>query len=184
VDGDKPIFFSILNKPLDNTIAAGVEKLIKNLFAFKIMSSFSLVSPPTIPHPHILTRHPPTPPSPIFSLYRNPLSLHAHNTTPTNLSSPYGPIQTSKLDTVAKISRGSFRISSLSNIERELGTGSQDDEEEEIEGVSPTSVLPDRWDVLGLGQAMVFLSFLLCFSWILFPFSFYSLFSCSVDVGG
>lgn len=85
---------------------------------------------------------------------------------------------------MAKISRGSFRISSLSNIERELGTGSQDDEDEEIEGVSPTSVLPDRWDVLGLGQAMVFLSFLLCFSWILFPFSFYYLFSCSVDVGG
>ncbi|KAG6752053.1 hypothetical protein NC652_031337 [Populus alba x Populus x berolinensis] len=119
------------------------------------MSSFSLVSPPTIPHPHIITRHPPPPSSPIFSLYRNTLSLHAHNTTPTNLSSPYGPIQTSKLDTVAKTSRGSFRISSLSNIERELGTGSQDDEEEEIEGVSPPSVLPDRWDVLGLGQAMV-----------------------------
>ncbi|KAG6750912.1 hypothetical protein POTOM_045427 [Populus tomentosa] len=149
------------------------------------MSSFSFVSPPTIPHPHIITRHPPPPSSPIFSLYRNPLSLHAHNTTPTNLSSPYGPIQTSKLDTVAKTSRGSFRISSLSNIERELGTGSQDDEEEEIEGVSPPSVLPDRWDVLGLGQAMVFLSFLpFCFSWILSPFSFYSLFSCSVDFSG
>lgn len=56
---------------------------------------------------------------------------------------------------MAKTSRGSFRISSLSNIERELGTGSQDDEEEEIEGVSPPCVLPDRWDVLGLGQAMV-----------------------------
>jgi len=87
---------------------------------------------------------------------------------------------------VAKTSRGSFRISSLSNIERELGTGSQDDEEEEIEGVSPTSVLPDRWDVLGLGQAMVFVSFFpsFWFSWILFLFSLYSLFSCSVDVGG
>ncbi|KAG5233031.1 fructokinase [Salix suchowensis] len=120
-------------------------------------SFFSLLSPPTTSHPHIITRHPPPPSSPIFSLYRNPLSLYAHNTTSTNLSSLHGPIQTSKLDTMAKISHGSFRVSSLSNFERELGTGSQDDDdgEEEIEGVTPTSDLPDRWDVLGLGQAMV-----------------------------
>lgn len=84
---------------------------------------------------------------------------------------------------MAKISHGSFRVSSLSNFERELGTGSQDDDdgEEEIEGVTPTSDLPDRWDVLGLGQAMVLLSFL--------PFCFLGYFffvstPCSVDVGG
>lgn len=41
----------------------------------------------------------------------------------------------------------------------ESGSEEEEEEEEDMEALSPTAVLPERWDVLGLGQAMVFLFF-------------------------
>lgn len=68
---------------------------------------------------------------------------------------------------------GTGEFSSGSEEEEEDDEGNSSDEEfvvgiEDADQINPSSSrLPDRWDVLGLGQAMVISHFLFCFLSIL-----------------
>ncbi|KAJ9185627.1 hypothetical protein P3X46_005235 [Hevea brasiliensis] len=140
--------------------------------------SFSLLSlPPTtaaLLSPHY---HSPFFP-PIFSLYPHS-SLYGYTTTITILPCHYRPRERcGRVGSMDKRLDGHFRVSSCSSFEggREEGEldgrswrgqnekgqvgeenfeSGREEEEEDIEALSPTAVLPERWDVLGLGQAMV-----------------------------
>ncbi|XP_065853381.1 uncharacterized protein [Euphorbia lathyris] len=114
--------------------------------------SFSLLSPP-ISSP---TSHPPFPP--IFSLSHFS-SLYAFSPSTSSLSSHHRtrPIFLS----MDKRPNAHFRVSSrsrfLPNVKAEDddydSAIEEEDDEDEIDSL--TSSVPERWDVLGLGQAMV-----------------------------
>ncbi|KAJ8771345.1 hypothetical protein K2173_026522 [Erythroxylum novogranatense] len=137
------------------------------------MSSSSLLSPALLvcpPSPFLSV--------PVFSLCYSNSSLYA---LPSPFSFPschYSPARTSKLYSMGRNPRRFCRASCSSSTssgvaeggefgsgygqngeegedDDEDGSGSEEVVEEYIEGYSPNSVLPERWDVLGLGQAMV-----------------------------
>ncbi|KAK9272276.1 hypothetical protein L1049_002647 [Liquidambar formosana] len=131
--------------------------------------SFSLLSPPLSPTPHIKTFYAPLY-TPLFSLlsYHSPSKLHHLHTQFPHASS----IITANLFSMARgvnLSRV-FRASSSSSFSfngkesEDRSEGNMIDEEEEEEGEEEeecelvergVSAVPERWDVLGLGQAMV-----------------------------
>lgn len=147
--------------------------------------SFFLLSPPISSPLRLTTRSLLSPP--IFSLYPHSSSCSSlyGRCTPrrTILSFHYRARGESKVNSMAKSSNRSFSICYYSSssfgggggnaelegrsreIEEEVedddGSGSEE-EEVEIEGIAPTSVSPERWDVLGLGQAMVISCFPVC----------------------
>ncbi|EEF42397.1 Ribokinase, putative [Ricinus communis] len=122
--------------------------------------------------------------SPVFSPYLYSSCLYGYTTKIPPVLSCQRPKKRRGLyyyDSMEKRPDGHFRVCScstfgegeLDNINRNRmmekgqieedddGCGNQEEEEDEeddvdeIDAVSPTGVLPDRWDVLGLGQAMV-----------------------------
>ncbi|WCJ27769.1 pfkB-like carbohydrate kinase family protein [Euphorbia peplus] len=108
--------------------------------------SFSLLSPPPTSHPSF---------PPIFSLPSFSSSLYAFSPSPSSsLSSHRRPRILVSMD---KIPHAHFRVSSPSRVkpqDDDYGSSiEEDDEEGEIDSL--VSSVPDRWDVLGLGQAMV-----------------------------
>lgn len=119
-----------------------------------LSSSFSLSCPP----PHIIGSSPspplysPTLPRLCFFLYPSTARPHLHHKAMTR--GPHGFLRTS--------SSCSFRAAGF-----ESGSAADDDEEEDIEdeeldGDFGSPFLPERWDVLGLGQAMVISCFTAC----------------------
>lgn len=115
--------------------------------------SLSLSCPP----PHIIGSspspplHSPTLPRLCFFLYPSTARPHLHHKAMTR--GPHGFLRTS--------SSCSFRAAGF-----ESGSAADDDEEdiegEELDGDFGSPFLPERWDVLGLGQAMVISCFTAC----------------------
>ncbi|XP_021910773.1 uncharacterized protein LOC110824509 [Carica papaya] len=103
--------------------------------------------------------------SPTFSLY--PHSSLNKIAFPAVFSHCYGPTHCFRLDFMARKRHGQFWVSASptsrangdfegfrgGDREEEDG-GETEDEDDEVEGEIMASVLPERWDVLGLGQAM------------------------------
>ncbi|KAF5749251.1 putative Ribokinase [Tripterygium wilfordii] len=144
------------------------------------MSSLSLLSPPNLSPFHITTTSPSS--SPLLILHSRS-SLYGDCSTTTTAPrafvswhcraterSVFSPMQKSRDgysrvcsfsrfrgDTGGDVEKGSEEIQAEAGDD---GSGTEEEEEEEegeqeIGHLSPTSVLPERWDVLGLGQAMV-----------------------------
>ncbi|KAJ9180917.1 hypothetical protein P3X46_009104 [Hevea brasiliensis] len=141
--------------------------------------SFSLLYPSISSLPpttaSLLSPHSPSPFfAPDFSLYAHS-SIYGYTTTRTILSCHYRPRERCGVGSMDKRPDGHFRVCSCSRFtaSREEGDlegrrgknekvqveDEEDDngsmEEEEEEEREDTAVLPERWDVLGLGQAMV-----------------------------
>ncbi|GAV70651.1 PfkB domain-containing protein [Cephalotus follicularis] len=106
---------------------------------------------------------------PIFSLYPHFSPLYGHVTFSKNeFSFNIRSRERSRIAHFTKMRHGYTKVSSFVNSSGgELGSTSseeendgsddeeEEDEEEEFEGLTGSPVLPERWDVLGLGQAMV-----------------------------
>lgn len=112
--------------------------------------SFSLSCPP----PHIIGSSPspplysPTLPRLCFFLYPSTARPHLHHKAMTR--GPHGFLRTS--------SSCSFRAAGFDD----------DEEEEELDVDFGSPFLPERWDVLGLGQAMVISCFTACLYFTIF----------------
>uniref|UniRef100_A0A2P2K823 Carbohydrate kinase PfkB domain-containing protein n=2 Tax=Rhizophora mucronata TaxID=61149 RepID=A0A2P2K823_RHIMU len=136
---------------------------------------FSLLRPP---HISTLLHFSPPLSAPIFSLCHLHSSLYGHSNSGTKLYFNHRSRKRPKVDSMGKSCDGFSRVCcscyfsscggggqggelGARNGEKEEtidddGSGSEGGGgEEEIEGLSPPSVLPEKWDVLGLGQAMV-----------------------------
>lgn len=113
--------------------------------------SFSLLSPASPPYTNTKSLLPTVP---LFPLSPHPSSsLKAHQIPTT-----YSPF--SCFARTMRVLRHSF--SRLSNAGEDYDDEYEDDDEDGEEGIAPeedmgASVVPERWDVLGLGQAMVIL---------------------------
>lgn len=143
------------------------------IVATPLTPSFSLIS--SLSTPRLFNKHHP---------YASSLTSSFHFHSNLLSSSSFFPSMSRGNDAVPMTSSSSASSSSFNGgseefVADEIETTTTEDDEDDDDGVvvvpeteeDISYALPERWDVLGLGQAMVLLLLFLTLSFIFFPYS-------------